>query len=432
MVAPREAVLDGGRSAPNREPLRASPDAHSRQHPAARRAERGIALVTAVMRVVVLVQILVSAPSGLRLSNRPAAYLALTMLVVMVSPVLIVQCVARASVRAGWWQLPDLALAWVALPAMYLLLPSAQAVGTWESWAVAYAINVAALAAAWMPPRLTVLASATMGAWSFVWTSAAHQTSWETNVNNALTIPGYAVVVALLVFYIRALAADADQSREDAVAATRALELERYQLAVHDATSILRMLSDEGTPDDVLPGLRRQADREARRLRSYLAGPASLTSCDPRPTTIETMLTTALEGFDDLPLELAIELGAEVALDEDVWAVTSRAVTTILHNVRIHAEARQVVVHADTDGRTWEVVVSDDGVGFDQASQPLGFGLHIQVCQALAELGVTVRIRSALGLGTSVTIIGAAAKRAGRRRGAAPTRASRSRRPHPR
>lgn len=118
------------------------------------------------------------------------------------------------------------------------------------------------------------------------------------------------------------------------------------------------------------------------------------------------MLATALEGFDDLPLEFAIELGAQVELDADVWAVTGRAVTTVLHNVRLHAGARQVVVHADTDGSSWEVVVSDDGVGFDQESQPLGFGLDTQVRQALGALGVAARIQSLPGMGTSVTIVG--------------------------
>ena len=65
-----------------------------------------------------------------------------------------------------------------------------------------------------------------------------------------------------------------------------------------------------------------------------------------------------------------------------------------------------MVVHADTDGRTWEVVVSDDGVGFDQESQPLGFGLSTQVRDALAVHGVSAEIVSSPGRGTSVTIVG--------------------------
>src|SRR5690606_39069358 len=149
--------------------------------------------------------------------------------------------------------------------------------------------------------------------------------------------------------------------------------LERYQLTVHDASSILRLLSDEDTPAEVLPGLRRQADREAQRLRNYLG--ADSHPVDSSVRTVGAMLAVALEGFEDLPLEPAVALGAHVELDEAVWSAVGRAVTTVLHNVRIHAQAHQVVVHADTDGSTWEVVVSDDGIGFDQENQPLGFGL---------------------------------------------------------
>lgn len=370
-----------------------------------RRAERGIALVSPAMRSVVLVQIVVSVGSGLRSSQHPAAYALLTAAVVTVSLALIIQCLATGSVRRGAWRLPDLALACAALPAMNLLMPTGHVVGTWESWATGYAINVGALAATWLRPRTAIVVSLALGAWCFTWLTLARESSWETNLNNAMTIPGYAVVVALLAYYLRALAADADQAREDAVTATRALELERYQLTVHDASSILRLLSDEDTPPEVLPGLRLQADREAQRLRHYLTDQPQLDPGTGR-RTVGSMLATALHGFDDLPLEPAIELGAAVELHEDVWAATTRAVATVLHNVRLHAGARQVVVHADTDGATWEVVVSDDGVGFDQESQPFGFGLDTQVRQALGALGVEARIRSTPGRGTSVTMVG--------------------------
>lgn len=368
-------------------------------------AERGIALVVPAMRGVVVLQIVVSAPSGVRLASPSGAYPALTLAVVTVSVALTVQCLRTGTVRRGCWHLPDLALAWLALPAMNLLLPDTHVVGAWESWAAGYAINVGAISASWLRPVTAAGSSLALGAWCFTWTSVAGSSSWETNLNNALTIPGYAIVVALLVYYLRALAADADQAREDAIAATRALELERYQLTVHDATSILRLLSDERTPAEVLPGLRRQADREAQRLRHYLAGPVHPPSADGR-RTVGTMLAAALEGFDDLPLEVAVQLGAEVELTDEVWTAMSRAVTTVLHNVRLHAHAHQVVVHADTDGTTWEVDVADDGIGFDQASQPLGFGLDTQVRHALRELDVGVEIRSTPTHGTSVTIVG--------------------------
>lgn len=370
----------------------------------ARRAERGIALVAAAMRAVVLLQIVLSVTSGTRLADPSAAYAALAIAVIAVSVVLIVQCLVTGSVRPGWWHVPDVILAWTAIPSMTLLLPEAVVIGRWEAWASGFAINVSMLASTWMRPRRAVVHGVVLGVWYLLWSADIGTSSWETMLNNGLTIPGYAIVVALLVHYLRALARDADDSREDAIAATRALELQRYQLAVHDASSILRLLSDEQTPAEVLPGLRLQANREALRLRNYLGAPGG-PSVDPQARTVGTMLMSALEGFDDLPLEPAIELGAHVELGDDVWEATRQAVTTVLHNVRIHAAARQVVVHADADGDAWEVVISDDGVGFDQRSQPLGFGLSTQVVQALADVGVRATIESSPGRGTSVTLV---------------------------
>lgn len=370
----------------------------------ARRAEWGIALVVPVMRAVVLVQIILSILGGSQVATHRAGYLVVSLLAAAVSILVIVQCLTTGDARRGWWHGPDVVMAWVAVPAMAFVLPTSHVVGTWEAWASGFAINVAALAGAWMRPSLAMLHAFALGAWYLGWTMASSTASWETNLNNALTIPGYTFAVSLIALYLRGLAADADRSREEAVAATRALERERYRLTVHDATSILRLLSDEDTPAEVLPGLRVQAEREATRLRNYLG--AEPIADGPEAWTVGTMLEDALAGFDDLPLEIAVELGVHAPMSEDVWTATGRAVTTILHNVRLHAAACQVVVHADCDDETWEIVVSDDGVGFDQESQPLGFGLDTQAGQALRDVGVTARIRSAPGHGTSVTLVG--------------------------
>ena len=363
-----------------------------------------MALVAAAMRAVLLVQIGLGLLSGVRLTSDQLAYIVLTAAVSIMSVGLIVQCLSSGSARTGWWQLPDLILAWMAYPVLFVVLPRETLTGTWAGWATALAVNVAALSGAWLRPSLAVLNGFALAAWGFAWIGLPTN-DWEARIGDALTIPGYATVVALLVLYLRSLAADADQSREDAVAATRALELQRYRLAVHDASSILRLLSDVETPAEALPGLRVQGSREANRLRHYLGVPAPV-SADDASRTLGGMLAAAMVGFDDLPLESAIELGAHVVVPEQVWLAGSRAVATVLHNVRLHAEASQVVVHADADGQSWEVVISDDGIGFDQAKQPLGFGLGMQVQRSLEELGVTVTIASAPGRGTSVTLVG--------------------------
>lgn len=370
----------------------------------ARRTERGIALVAPAMRTVLLIQIGLGYFSGVRLARDQLAYTAITVAVVVVSIGLIVQCLASGSVRAGWWHLPDLALAWLSYPVLVLSLPKDVLTGTWAAWVTAFAVNVAAISGGWLRPSLAIGNGFALAAWGFSWIGLPTH-DWEARISDALTIPAYSIVVALLAGYLRALAEDADRAREEAVVATRALELQRYQLTVHDASSILRLLSDAKTPAEVLPGLRVQGHREANRLRHYLGAPTP-TSGPAAAHTVGTMLSCAMTGFDDLPLEPAIELGAHVVLSEQVWLATSRAVATVLHNARLHARANQVVVHADTEEHTWEVVVSDDGVGFDQTDQPLGFGLGVQVRRALEGLGITVAIASTPGRGTSVTIRG--------------------------
>lgn len=356
------------------------------------------------MRAILLAQVGLGFIAGVRLASNVVVYGILTMAVLAVSVALIVQCLTSGSATKGWWQWPDVALAWLAYPISALALPESELTGTWVAWAPALAVNVAALSGTWMRASLSIVNGFALAAWGFAWIGLTSEDRLAP-IGDALTIPGYALVATVLVLYLRALARDADQSRDEAVAATRALELQRYQLTVHDASTVLRLLSDTETPAAVLPGLRKQGHREANRLRRYLRGRAPH-SVDGAKHTLGDMLSTAMTGFDDLPLEPAIELGAQVVLKEQVWTATARAVATVLHNVRLHAYASQVVVHADTDGRTWEVVVSDDGIGFDQTTQPIGFGLGTQVQRTLEELNIAVTIASAPDRGTSVTIVG--------------------------
>ncbi len=75
-----------------------------------------------------------------------------------------------------------------------------------------------------------------------------------------------------------------------------------------------------------------------------------------------------------------------------------------MFNVRQHAQAREVVIHAETEGNSWEVCVRDDGIGFDPNTRPEGFGLSQQVYAAIASIGGQVEIESAPGEGTFVRL----------------------------
>jgi signal transduction histidine kinase len=74
-----------------------------------------------------------------------------------------------------------------------------------------------------------------------------------------------------------------------------------------------------------------------------------------------------------------------------------------LHNVRRHAEARQVTIRlADAAGEL-VMEIADDGAGFDVGAVNAGYGLTSQRQRAQA-LGGELRIESARGRGTTVTL----------------------------
>jgi signal transduction histidine kinase len=80
-----------------------------------------------------------------------------------------------------------------------------------------------------------------------------------------------------------------------------------------------------------------------------------------------------------------------------------RIVLEALTNSLSHAAARLVTVTTRVEGTWLQIGVSDDGVGFDEASIVPGRGLD-NLRQRARGLGGTVEIRSSRGSGTSVTL----------------------------
>jgi signal transduction histidine kinase len=80
-----------------------------------------------------------------------------------------------------------------------------------------------------------------------------------------------------------------------------------------------------------------------------------------------------------------------------------RIVLEALTNSLRHAGARVVTVTTRLDGSWLQIGVSDDGIGFDEASIVAGRGLA-NLRQRARGLGGTVEIRSSRGAGTSVTL----------------------------
>jgi signal transduction histidine kinase len=74
-----------------------------------------------------------------------------------------------------------------------------------------------------------------------------------------------------------------------------------------------------------------------------------------------------------------------------------------LHNVRKHAQAETVRLEVHRIGPAVELVVHDDGIGFDGSSPPGHFGLE-QIRELAHETGGRVEIASSVGQGTEVRV----------------------------
>lgn len=372
-------------------------------------AERILSLGVIVIRVGVLAQALSGTARGLELSDRPRVYLALAGVLTLESLLLMAVLWRAKRPLLRPWGLVDLALGFAMMAALPFALPGSLMSDSWIWWAASLAINT------------TGNFGATQTSWWWVGTSSIAMSvlyvligttygdlGLHRSVTDSLNYPIFGFGVLLVSRYLRSMATRADADRRAAVEAMRQSEMNRARLVVHDASTLLRLLGDPSTPAAILPALQNQARQESAQIRTFLSEPLG-----PRallPESLGEIISSVTTGFSDLPMEFATDLGADALIYRQHAPAVARALTTVLHNVRRHAHATEVVIHADQEDEQWEVTVRDDGLGFDEREHPHGFGLASQVIGELTRLGLEVNIASAPGHGTAVTIAGPCAK----------------------
>lgn len=196
---------------------------------------------------------------------------------------------------------------------------------------------------------------------------------------------------------------EADEARRYAAEAAKAEEERRARLAIHNGTAMMRLLVETDSAGGN-GALRSQAEVELNRMRAYLSGQT------PPPvseaTNLAAVVTAVGAEFDDLPITVVADLAQDVALPRGLADDLAAALRSLLLNVRQHARAGRVVLHAaeDEDGSGWEVTLHDDGIGFDTPATDFGVGLREVVVEQLARSGVDVAINSIRDLGTTVTL----------------------------
>ena len=367
-------------------------------------AERGLLLILVLFRLATLCQADVGAVFGWEDVRFPVVYVLLTLAVNVFSFALMYFIWRSQKARSIWWSAADVVVSASALIIQAHLIAPEWMVGSWIGWAPGLVTCTSATLGVLVPSLawVTFGSAFLMVTYLVTLTTIGHSPVPTVGINGVMYV-GFTLLLYVLSRYWRALAQRSDADRAAAVAATKAAELDRYRLLVHDPATVLRMLGNPDTPAQLLPALREQALAEASRMRAYLDDRPE-TSTTPETTTLECATQAALSSFPDLPIESSTLLARDVQLDEADALAIQRALTTLLHNVRLHARASQVVVHADAFDGQWELSVSDDGIGFALTESGLGYGLGEQVVESMRRIGAHVDISSAPGEGTRVVI----------------------------
>lgn len=184
-----------------------------------------------------------------------------------------------------------------------------------------------------------------------------------------------------------------------AVANERAMQ----RVFLHDTAGLLAMIANTTDPE-MSSVLRDRARATSKELRAYVYEERQ-SEAGPSRSLHEVLERVAVE-FRDLPIERNMLLAKNVFLTGDAIQAVESALRTLLDNIRVHAKARNVIIHGRSVGGGWEVTVRDDGIGFDTARTKKGFGLRDQVESQCALAGISVRIESQPGEGTEVRLRG--------------------------
>ncbi|GAA3396866.1 sensor histidine kinase [Cryptosporangium minutisporangium] len=193
-----------------------------------------------------------------------------------------------------------------------------------------------------------------------------------------------------------------------------AAERTRLAAEIHDTlaqgfTSIVTLVqAAESELDADRPAADRHLALAVRTARENLAeARAMVTVLAPADLGAGTLAEVVRKQVTRLAEETGVETscavdGVPADLPTRAQVVLVRAVQESLTNVRKHASASSVTVDLCAHADVVTLTVDDDGVGFDPAAHPSGFGLPGMRAR-VEQLGGVLSVRSAPGAGTTVT-----------------------------
>lgn len=228
--------------------------------------------------------------------------------------------------------------------------------------------------------------------------------SRATVVANAASFPGFFTIVALVSHFADHMADALDHARQAAIESGERLavlrERRRSQRLIHDsALQTLEAIASGRFVEE--HAMRAQARLEATRLRAELTGATSEGALALRVAEV----IYEVEAANGLRVELVGTPGLlepPYAVGDALLAATREA----LVNVAKHAGVVHAVVRVRSQGEGVEIVVRDEGRGFDTASADGGFGIEHSITGRMADVGGVARVSSEPGFGTRVQLWG--------------------------
>ena len=370
-------------------------------------SERAVALSMLTVRFVHLVQGVICVASGWRRYRRP--WLAAGLLGAATIESAVVGSVAFRAGRhgeTGVWV--DNAFGVAGLVAM-AAASAGQDRTTSLNWMLPYTVTSAAATAALDRPRWRSAAAVGLlgGTYALSVAPAVRrgQAAASTAVANAASYAGFAAVMDIFGRYLRRSAAEFLEARELAVARGRALAAEQertrqYRMLHDSALQTLEVIGSGAVLDDA--AVRRQARRDATRLRALLRGAA------PGSDGLRSSLEDLADMWADRGIRVNV-VAAEVGDDPGPGApgvldALTGAVGEAVTNVVKHAGVGSVVIRARRVAGGIEVSVRDHGRGFDPATRVARYGVTESIDGRVAAVGGRVEHWSAPGRGTRVTV----------------------------
>jgi signal transduction histidine kinase len=180
-----------------------------------------------------------------------------------------------------------------------------------------------------------------------------------------------------------------------------------FSMTLHARAAERHLSGDDGSPNPAalaavrkLTELTQGALAEMRALIFELRPGALLEEGLVAALSRQAAALTAREG---VPIRVSAP-SERPPLDADAEEHLYRLVLEALHNAVKHARASRITVSIDVAGERMQIVVADDGVGFDPAEpHPGHLGQHTMADRA-AHTGGQLRVESSPGAGTRVKV----------------------------